>query len=100
MNGVIESFRTELAYKPEFRAHWLHEFNADMDDDSYLMQGGTGDPIAVALQAREEDLIRLGAGVRISRWMDDTTEFGLDIDTAFGGDYYNYIFSGKILHRF
>ncbi len=98
--GVIESFKTELEFQPEIRVHWLHEFNADMDADSYLMQGGTGDPIMVALQAREEDLIRLGAGVRFSEWGNDTTEFGLDVDGAIGQDYHNIIVSGKFLHRF
>lgn len=100
MIGVIESFETELEFQPEFRAHWLHEFNADMDDDSYIMVGGTGDPIAVALQAREEDLVRLGTGIRFSEWQNDTTEFSLDLDGAFGADYHNVIVSGKILHRF
>ncbi|QBG47628.1 autotransporter outer membrane beta-barrel domain-containing protein [Verrucomicrobia bacterium S94] len=100
MIGVIESFDTELEFQPEFRAHWLHEFNADMDDDSYVMVGGTGDPIAVALQAREEDLIRLGTGIRFSEWENDTTEFSLDLDGAFGEDYHNVMVSGKILHRF
>ncbi|MDZ8117919.1 autotransporter outer membrane beta-barrel domain-containing protein [Pontiella agarivorans] len=100
MIGVIESFDTELEFQPEFRAHWLHEFNADMDDDSYVMVGGTGDPIAVALQAREEDLVRLGTGIRFSEWENDTTEFSLDLDGAFGADYHNVMVSGKILHRF
>ncbi|MDF7825021.1 autotransporter domain-containing protein [Pontiellaceae bacterium B12227] len=100
MIGVIESFKTELEYQPEFRAHWLHEFNADLDNDAYIMAGGSGDSIAVALQAREEDLIRLGMGIRFSEWQNDTTEFGLDVDGAFGEDYHNIILSGKFMHRF
>ena len=100
MIGVIESFKTELEYRPEVRAHWLHEFNADLENDSYVMAGGSGDSIAVALQAREEDLVRLGAGIRISEWQNDTTEFGLDVDGAFGADYHNIMFSGRFMHRF
>lgn len=100
MIGVIDSFETELEVQPELRAHWLHEFNADMDADSYMMQGGNGDAIAVALQAREEDLLRLGAGLRIAAWDDDSTAFSLDVDSALGEDYYNLIVSGKVMRRF
>ncbi|MEI6891404.1 MAG: autotransporter outer membrane beta-barrel domain-containing protein [Pontiella sp.] len=100
MVGVIESFNTELEFQPELRVHWLHEFNTDLDDDSYVMAGGVGDSISVALQAREEDLIRLGAGIRFSEWGNETTEFGLDIDGAFADDYHNVVLSGKFMHRF
>lgn len=102
----IENFNIEMEFQPEVRAHWLHEFNADMDDPTYKMTdpGGVivGGPntIAVALQAREEDLIKVGAGVRFSKWDSDTLEFGLDFDGAFGQDYAAYIISGKLMHRF
>jgi outer membrane autotransporter protein len=99
MMGVIESFNTQMEFQPELRAHWLHEFNADMDNESYVMTGGIN-TVGVALQAREEDLLSVGAGIRFSEWQNDTTEFGLDLDGAFGGDYHNFIVSGKILHRF
>lgn len=99
MNRQFESFDLEMEFHPEIRAHWLHEFNADMDADTYLMEGGTT-PIGVALQAREEDLIKVGAGVRFAKWNSDTLEFGLDFDGIFGEDYEAYIFSGKLLHRF
>jgi outer membrane autotransporter protein len=96
---MIESFNTEMEFQPELRAHWLHEFNADMDNDTYVMTGGVN-TIGASLQAREEDLISVGAGIRFSKWQNDTTEFGLDVDGAFGGDYHNLIVSGKIMHRF
>ena len=95
----IESFNLEMEFQPEVRAHWLHEFNADMDADAYLMEGGAT-PIGVALQAREENLVKVGAGIRFSKWNSDTLEFGLDIDGIFGEDYEAYVFSGKLLHRF
>ncbi|VGO16121.1 hypothetical protein PDESU_04711 [Pontiella desulfatans] len=89
----IESFSSELEIQPELRAHWLHEFNAQMDDETYT--GG-----AAILQAREEDLVRLGAGIRFSKWDNDNTEFGLDVDGVLGSDYDAVIVSGKIMHRF
>ncbi|MCK5675436.1 MAG: autotransporter outer membrane beta-barrel domain-containing protein, partial [Verrucomicrobia bacterium] len=95
----IEAFNLEMGFHPEVRAHYLHEFNADMDADSYLMEG-YADPIGVVLQAREEDLLKLGTGVRFSKWNSDTLEFGLDLDVLFGQDYEAYIGSVKLLHRF
>ncbi len=95
----FESFNLEMEFQPEIRAHWLHEFNADMDNDSYIM-GGQVTPIGVAVRAREEDLIKVGAGIRFSKWGSDTLEFGLDLDGVFGSDYEAYILSGKLLHRF
>jgi outer membrane autotransporter protein len=94
----VEAFNMKMEFRPEIRAHWLHEFNADMDGLRYSMIPGS--IIDVALQAREEDLIKLGTGVRFSRWASDTTEFGLDLDLVFGEDYAASIFSAKLLHRF
>ena len=88
-----------MEFRPEVRAHWLHEFNADMDNPTYIMEGGTS-IIGVTLQAREENLIKLGTGIRFSKWDSDTLEFGLDLDGAFGQDYAAYIISGKLMHRF
>ncbi|MEE9367991.1 MAG: autotransporter outer membrane beta-barrel domain-containing protein, partial [Pontiella sp.] len=98
----IESFNLEMEFQPELRVHWLHEFNPNMDDESYTMIGvpGGGQNISVSLQAREEDLVKVGGGVRFSQWDSNTTEFGLDLDGVFGGDYTAVIFSGKIMHRF
>jgi len=95
----FESFNLEMEFQPEIRAHWLHEFNTDMDNDSYTL-GGQVTPIGVSVRAREEDLVKVGAGVRFSKWGSDTLEFGLDLDGVFGSDYEAYVLSGKLLHRF
>jgi len=96
-----------------------------MDDDAFVMAHRTdpaGTPIGVALQAREEDLVKLGVGVRFAGWNADskefwannnipkykskglwiprTLEFGLDFDVVLGEDYEAYIGSAKLLHRF
>jgi uncharacterized protein with beta-barrel porin domain len=89
----------EMTVQPEVRVHWLHEFNDEFDDDEYRMAGGDYD-IATALKPREEDLIKVGAGVRMSKWSSETTDVGLDFDGIYGDDYDSYIISGKIMHRF
>ncbi len=98
MVQYLDSFRTAMAFRPELRAHWLHEFNADMDPETYHMVPGSD--INVFLQAREEDLVKVGAGMRFSKWQSETTELGFDLDGIFGGDYAAYVVSGKIMHRF
>jgi hypothetical protein len=95
----IESFNLEMEFQPEIRVHWLHEFNADMDAPTYMLAGGANS-INVALQAREEDLVKIGGGVRFSKWQSDTFELGLDVDGVLGQDYSAYIISGKLMHRF
>ena len=99
MIGQIDSYNLDMEFRPEVRAHWLHEFNAEMDNPTYMMVGGVNS-IGVSLQSREEDLIKVGTGIRFSKWDSDTLEFGLDIDGAFGQDYAAYIISGKLMHRF
>ncbi|MBT8041866.1 MAG: autotransporter outer membrane beta-barrel domain-containing protein, partial [Pontiella sp.] len=99
MLGKIESFDLEMEFQPELRLHWLHEFNADPDNESYHLVGGAG-TVDVGLQAREEDLVKVGAGMQFSKWGSDTTEFGLDFDYTLGQDYSAYIVSGRIMHRF
>lgn len=93
----------EMAVQPELRAHLLHEFNDEFDDETYMMVDGasTGShTVGASLKAREEDLVKVGAGVRLSKWASDTTEIGFDVDGTFGDDYTAYIISGKIVHRF
>ena len=94
----MDSLNMKMEVQPEIRAHLLHEFNAEMDNPLY--SAGTVNDISVTLQAREEDLLKVGAGIRFSKWESDTLEFGLDFDGVFGQDYTAYVFSGRLLHRF
>ena len=101
MISQIESFSNEMELRPEVRAHYLHEFNADMDNETYMMDpGGANTPEEAVLQARDENLIRLGAGLRLSRWQSNKTEVGLDFDVVLGEDYEAYIGNVRLLHRF
>ena len=69
----------EITLKPELRAHWLHEFNAKEEDLPYQLVGGTGN-YNMILQAPEEDILKLGAG--ISAQLSDLLEVRIDLDTA------------------
>ncbi len=102
MLKLIDNYGLKMAFQPEVRAHWVHEFNPDLDPESYRMAGvdGGGRLVNVALQSREEDLIRLGAGLRFWNWESRSTEFGIDIDSVTGGEYQAFIFSGNLIHRF
>jgi uncharacterized protein with beta-barrel porin domain len=96
----LDLYEYELAIQPELRAHWMHEFNAEMDDETYTM-GTSGISIGATPMAREEDLVKVGAGMRLSKWGDDTTEVSLDVDLAYGSDGYDaYVIGGQIMHRF
>ena len=66
-----------LAIQPELRLHWLHEMNPNLEDQSYLFAGGQ---FSAALQAREENLLRTGLGIRFWDWADHRTEFSFDLD--------------------
>ncbi len=89
----------EMGIQPELRAHWLHEFNDEMDDETYTMNNVSG--LSAALVAREEDLVKVGASLRFVTWALDTTEASFDVDGIFGSDGYDaYVVSGRIIHRF
>ena len=97
--------RWEMAVQPEVRVHWLHEFNAEWDNETYSMvDPGTSiglGPIGATPMPRDEDLIKVGGGLRLTKWSSDMTEIGIDLDGVFGSDGYDaYVLSGKILHRF
>ncbi len=95
----IDFSRYEVAVQPEIRGHWLHDFNAEMDDESYTLVGGVNS-ISTPLMATEEDLYKIGAGVRFAQWASDSTEVGVDFDYTYGDDYEAYVVSGKVIHRF
>jgi outer membrane autotransporter protein len=87
----------KLLLKPEFRASWLHEFNADDEDLSYTLIGGTN-PYVMTLQAPEEDILRLGAG--ISAKIGEYLELRTDLDTRTGSNYSDLTLSGSLRYQF
>jgi len=88
----------EVTLKPELRVHWLHEFNANEEDLSNTLIGGSGTPYKMVLQAPVEDIIRLGAGVAAK--MSDYLELRFDLDTQQGGDYSDYTVLGSLRYQF
>jgi outer membrane autotransporter protein len=91
-------FRWEMGLQPELRAYWLHELNAEMDDETYRLGGST---IGATPMAREEDLVNVGAGIRLNSWASDKLTLGIDADGTFGSDGYEaYILSGSVVQRF
>jgi len=95
----LSCFDLEFEFQPEIRIHWLHEFNSEMDRPTYTLTGGTSE-IRVSLQAREEDLLKIGAGIKFASWYSDAFEFSLDVDATLGNDYQAFLGSGRFIHRF
>ena len=94
----IESLDFDLEFAPELRVHWLHEFNTDPDAETYtLANAGT---YGATLLAREEDLLKAGVGIRVSKFDATDIEFRVDADGTFGKDYKDYTLGGKVIRRF
>jgi len=86
-----------MTLKPELRAHWLHEFNADNESQHFGLVGGTGG-YNMLLQAPEEDILKLGAGV--SSKIGEFLELRADLDTRWGSDYSDYTLLGSLRYQF
>ncbi len=86
-----------IAFIPEVRMHYLHEFDADPDDFSYAI-GGTTSPFSV--RSRDEHLFRFGLGVDMWSWKHVNTKFEIDYDLLTSDTYVEQIVSGKATWRF
>lgn len=87
----------DTTIKPEFRAFWLHEFNAREEDVSYSLVGGTGS-YNVQMQAPESDIFKLGGG--ISTKMGEYLEIRADLDARMASSYSDYTLLGSIRYQF
>jgi uncharacterized protein with beta-barrel porin domain len=87
----------EVTLKPEFRLHWQHEFNAGEESLSYALVDGTGSHI-LQLQAPEEDILKIGAGV--SAKLGDYLEIRADLDSRQAANYSDYTLTGTIRYQF
>ncbi len=86
-----------IAFIPEVRVHYLHEFDADPDDFSYAI-GGTTSPFSV--RSRDEHLFRFGFGFDMWSWKHVNTKFEIDYDLLASDTYVEQIVSGKATWRF
>lgn len=83
--------------KPEVRAYWLHEFNADPDEIGYRLIGGGGGG-TYSLRAPEEDVIELGVGFEFM--YADRLKFTFDLDAELGEFYEGFTASGRMGYEF
>jgi hypothetical protein len=87
-----------VAVLPELRMHWLHEFNADLNDFTYSSAGLPDQTFGV--RSREEDLLKVGVGLDTWSWKRQNAKFEIDYDGIFGGDYEQHVLSGKVTVKF
>lgn len=92
------SFMYNIAFIPELRVHWLHEFNTDLDKFSYTSQANGRQSFAV--RSREEDLLKVGVGLDIWSWKKQNTKFEVDYDGVYGDGYSQHTASGKVTIQF
>ncbi|MCF7817574.1 MAG: autotransporter domain-containing protein [Kiritimatiellales bacterium] len=83
--------------KPEVRAYWLHEFNADSDQIGYSLTGGTG-RYTFGVQAPDEDVLEAGVGLGIA--FSDRLEIVLDVDGQYSDRYEAITVSGRAVYDF
>ena len=93
----LDWFNRGLALIPEVRAHWLHDFDADPEDFTYIFQGTAYNS---AVRPRDEDIFRLGVGFDVWSWKYQSTKFEVDYDGMFSDTYREHVFSGKITVKF
>ncbi len=101
--GVKLSYSYDLersVLMPEVHVNWLHEFNADEEDVSYSLVGGTGD-YSFSMQAPVEDLFEVGAG--LSWWKRSAKakhEWAVGLDGRFGDGYTETTASLRLIRQF
>jgi len=85
-------------FKPELRAHWLHEFNGDDESLSYRLIDGSGTAYNMLLQAPDSDIFKLGAG--FSAKMSEYLELRADVDARLSAEYSDFTFTGSLRYQF
>lgn len=91
----IDWLNHNIALIPEVRAHWLHEFNDELDNGSYTITGTPGS-LPLYIRPREEDLFRIGIGVDMWNWKYQRSKFEIDYDAIFADNYEAHTLSGKV----
>ncbi|MEE9367536.1 MAG: autotransporter domain-containing protein [Pontiella sp.] len=99
LGGSLGVYTTlgDVTFKPEIRAFWLHEWNAEDESLGYSLIGGTGN-YTMLLQAPEKDIITIGIGS--SAKLGDYLELRADLDTRQGTDYSDYTLLGSLRYQF
>ncbi|WP_372807607.1 autotransporter domain-containing protein [Pontiella sp.] len=87
-----------ITFKPEIRAHWLHEWLDGRKNLHYTLVGGNGEDYLLNLQAPEEDILKLGVGAAAK--LGEYLEVRADLDTRMGKDYSDYTLLGSLRYQF
>ena len=96
---LIDNPRLQMIFRPELRVFWLHTHNPQLDSETYSFQNNVN-LIKTSLLSREENLIRIGAGINFWDLNKYNTEFSLDVDYVSGASLKEYTFGGSFIHRF
>ncbi len=98
--GASMAMYTEVGsviLKPEFRAFWLHEWNAKNEDLDYRLIGGSNQ-YTMQMQAPEKDILKLGIGTAAK--LGEYLELRADLDARLGKDYRDYTLLGSLRYQF
>lgn len=86
-----------LAFIPELRFHYIHEFETDPEFFNYTI-GGVTDSFGV--RPRVENMAHIGLGFDVWSWEHQNTKLEIDYDGLFADSYSEQIVSGKITFHF
>ncbi len=96
--GAALAFETQacsILWKPEVRAYWLHEFNADPDRLGYTLGGGR---YSFGVQSPDEEIFEAGAG--LSATLNDRLELALDLDGQYSENYSALTVGARAMYEF
>jgi outer membrane autotransporter protein len=86
-----------FTFKPEIRAHWLHEWLGDDETINYNLIGGA-ETYRLALQAPEEDILKIGVGAAAQ--FGEYLELRADFDSRHSSNYSDYTLLGSLRYQF
>ncbi len=92
---AVEKQTGSILWKPEARAYWLHEFNADPDRISYMIAGSR---YTFGVQAPDEDILEVGIGLTAT--INDRLELALDLDSQFSENYSALTVGARAMYEF
>ncbi|VGO21369.1 autotransporter domain-containing protein [Pontiella sulfatireligans] len=95
---AVQRMVGSVLLKPEVRAFWLREFKDDPEKVGYSLAGGTGGNYTFGMQAPDDNVFELGAG--ISTLLDEQVEIVLDVDSQFSDRYKAVTVSARVMYEF
>ena len=104
MNVSMLSDRKEYTfrYKADLRLHWMHEFNPDPSDMTFMLQGGSN-IYPLAYPSLDDDIFRVGIGCAFLNTLSHQPQnviFRIDPDELFGDGFNSHNLSAKVVYAF